>query len=90
MNHRLALHAGWKLAQRVENYSSDETERLKYAYAICFARDPSPEELDSAKRFLQAVRDTQGTAEGNIDKSREPWVRLCRSLLITNEFIYVE
>ncbi len=89
MNHRFALHAGWRLAKRLEQYSSDDRERLKFAYAICFSRQPSTEELIAASEFLQKQRAAVVPPE-SAEKSLEPWIKLCRSLLVTNEFMYVD
>ncbi len=96
MNHRLALHAGWRLARRLEQYSSDDTERLKFAYAVCFARQPTSAELTAASDFLrnqraalpQSLSADPGTNQA--EHALTPWISLCRSLLITNEFLYVE
>jgi hypothetical protein len=112
MNHRLALHAGWRLAKRLEQHSSDDTERLKFAYAVCFAREPTTAELSTADAFLlqqRAPLASAATAPGatapsetapektaptrnapGVGQALEPWVKLCRSLLLTNEFLYVE
>ena len=99
MNHRLALHAGWRLAKRLEQYSSDDDQRLKLAYAVCFARQPTEAELTAAKEFLSTQRTailnsattrTSSSEPNSAEHSLAPWVSLCRSLLITNEFLYLE
>jgi hypothetical protein len=91
MNHRLALHSGWRLAHRLEQHSSDEVERLNYAYAICFCRVPTEAELVAARTYLQQQR-TQIADSEETDKlkSLDPWIKLCRGLLLTSEFIYVD
>ena len=89
MNHRFALHAGWRLAKRLEQFNSDDNERLKFAYAICYCREPSANELSAAREFLQKLRASVFPPD-SADKSLEPWVKLCRSLLVTNEFMYVD
>jgi hypothetical protein len=89
MNHRFALHAGWRLAKRLEQHSSDDSERLKFAYAICYSREPNANELLAAQEFLRKLRAGAAPPE-SADKSLEPWIKLCRSLLVTNEFMYVD
>ncbi len=91
MNHRLSLHAGWKLAHRLERHSSDDAERLKYAYAVCFARTPTDAEMAVALRYLQSQRSSlPHSGPEAATPSLAPWVQLCRGLLISNEFIYVD
>jgi Protein of unknown function (DUF1553)/Protein of unknown function (DUF1549)/Planctomycete cytochrome C len=95
MNHRLAMHAGWRLAKRVEQHSSDDIEQLKLAYAICVARQPTEKEQLAALEFLAKARNAQppavvGDAKSTNSPAIEPWVRLCRSLLLTNEYMYVD
>lgn len=95
MNHRLAMHAGYRVAQRLEQHSSDDLQRLAFAYAICFARAPTSVEITAAQDFLARQRGslastTGAPPENHTDKSLEPWIRLCRSLLLTSEFIYVD
>lgn len=89
MNHRLALHAGWRLAKRLEQFNSDDNERLKFAYAICYTREPSSAELSAAHDFLREQRAELASQTG-ADQSLEAWIKLCRSLLVTNEFLYVD
>ncbi len=111
MNHRLALHAGWKFAKRLAQHSSDDLQRLQFAYVVCFSRLPTAAELTAAQAYLQQQRaglpqadlpqtglpqtgdsqsgDSQIRAESVTD-SLTPWIKLCRSLLITSEFIYVD
>lgn len=89
MNHRFALHAGFRLAKRLEQFSSDDNEQLKFAYAICFCREPSEKELLAGREFLQRLR-SEVVPPDSAGKSLEPWIKLCRSLLVTNEFMYVD
>ncbi len=90
MNHRLSLHAGWRLAKRMEQHSSDTVERLKFAYAICFARAPTEQEIEAGKRFLQDVQSTSTEATGISQPDFSAWVKLARSLIVTNEFLYID
>ena len=77
------------IGKTLEQHSSDDSERLKFAYAICFSREPSAKELFAGQEFLQKRRAEVQPSEA-ADKSLEPWVKLCRSLLVTNEFMYVD
>ncbi len=91
MNHRLAMYAGWQLAKRLESFSSDDRERLKFAYANCFSRLPTEQETVLALEFLEQVR--RETLPASVDQGPGPkpaWIRLCRSLLLTSEYLYID
>ena len=80
--------AGRQLAARVLAAAADFDQRTELAYKIAFARLPTREECIIAEQFISAItREVEGqpsTAE------MAGWTSYCRSLLLTNEFLYVE
>ena len=66
-------------AERVRrDAGADQTAQIRRAFEIAFGRDPTEGEESDARDFLRA----QGTGD--------PLLGLCRVLLNTNEFIYVD
>ena len=88
MNHPLVMDAGQQLAARVLAGESDTAQRTELAYKTTFARSPTEEEYFVADQYISArVRDTVGQES---DAELTAWTSYCRSLLLTNEFLYVE
>lgn len=62
------------LARRIEAESNDPHKRITLAYRWTFGRSPSADEIALAEAFLR----------------ESPIKELCRALLNTNEFVYVD
>jgi len=73
MNNGFVLRQARELAHRLERESLDRTARIRAAYAMCFGREPSPNELKSATAFV----------------SRSGIEPFCWSLFNATEFLYV-
>ncbi len=70
-------------ARRVSKESSDPVSRVDAAWRMAYGREPSDEERRQAVDFVSAT-----AAElKSVDKA---WSALCQSLLISNEFRYVD
>ena len=61
--------------------ATDDSRRIHQMYHQVFARDPEPDELSMALRYIQSLPDN---AEPN------PWVRYAQILLASNEFVFVD
>ena len=66
--------AAQALARRLETQATTADERVTLAFRVAFGRRPSAEELASAREFLR----------------ESPLSELCRALLNTNEFVYID
>lgn len=55
-------------------FPEDEQAQLQQAYRLCYAREPAPEELQSAHAFVRA----------------ESLMAFCRALLNSNEFLFLQ
>ena len=63
--------------------SLDNQGRIRQAYERALARPPTPQEIDGALTFIGSIaKDWQG------DEAKA-WQSFCKSLLATNEFIYL-
>ena len=85
MNHPLPLEIGKQFAIRLHSNFSTDLSRLSVATRTIFGREPKDYEIELLHPFLK----TQ-TGLATMNSSLEEWVQVCRSLLLTNEFLYVE
>lgn len=74
LNHRFTLRAAESMASRLEKEEKDVDRRLELAYQWTFSRAPTAEERRSAKELT----------------AQHGWRALCRGLLNSNEFLYVD
>jgi hypothetical protein len=101
-NDRVFLEAAQGLACRVlqEAPSAADPERLRFAFRLCFAREPSPVESERLARLLACQRQTFAAAEEDakkvapVDRPAEmsladaaAWTAVARVLLNLDEFV---
>jgi hypothetical protein len=101
-NDRVFVEAAQNLALRAlgESPSAAETERLRYAFRLCFARDPSAIESGRLAQLLDRQRQTFAAAPADAEKvapANRPagiaavdaaaWTAVARVLLNLDEFI---
>lgn len=80
MNSAFMIGQARQLAQRLQQHSSDDAARIRFAYELLFTREPSREEVEIAQSFLQ-----QPSAAG-----LSPWEQFAQALLATNEMQFVD
>jgi hypothetical protein len=82
------------LARRIDREESgDEAAKLRYAFRVCLAREPSTKELNRLQSFL--AREKQ-YLDGDVSETKQispeaperaAWVMVARVLLNLDEFI---
>jgi hypothetical protein len=91
MNGKIVEHASERLAESLLNVGEiDDCERLDRACRLILGRPAAPAERSRWESFLsryQAVRSLAG--EPPERRRRRAWRGLCRALLSSNEFLYV-
>jgi hypothetical protein len=91
MNDKFVHEQAEGFAQQVCKSAERDELRLEFAWKKLFARLPSEWESQAAQNFLNQVRmqfaDTGATTE---DIDRECWNSLSRSLLRSNELVYID
>ncbi|MFO1484887.1 MAG: DUF1549 and DUF1553 domain-containing protein [Verrucomicrobiaceae bacterium] len=80
MNSPFIIEQSKNLAHRIQQHSSDDATRIRFAYELLFAREPQAEELELAQQFLKQPADGDFTT----------WEQFAQALLATNEMIYVD
>ena len=87
MNSDFVQQQASEIAVRVMESSSADKNRIRYAWLMCFSREPVSEEVDETLQFL-----TQLAASVPNDTSRKvhPWQVVCQSLLAAAEFRFID
>ncbi len=79
------------LMKRILRVHIDARSRLELVWSLLFSRPPMPEEVQASESFLNSVRNELAqTGMENNQLERESWMSLIRSLVRTNEFVYVD
>ncbi len=76
------------LASRIIRGSRQRQQRINDVYRRTFGRLPSGEENQLCQRLLDAV--AKVIAKESTDSDFESWKALCKVLLISNEFLYLD
>lgn len=92
MNSELMLAASHRLAdQLLANPAWDDKQRIVRAYELVLLRTPSTQETQEWLDFLaqyEREQHSEGAEAG--PQRRQAWQGLCRVLLSSNEFVYVD
>ncbi len=84
MNSSLVEEASRQLAERLANEAGEEDfRRIQLAYEIAYSRPADEKEANSWKSFLDRYESAAGDREA-------AWRGLCRVLLSSNEFLYLQ
>ncbi len=67
------------LARRIEQRASLPAEQVRYAFRLCFSRDPEPDEAARSEAFLNQPVESKDAAFGVL-------ASFCQALLSTAEF----
>lgn len=78
LNHPFVQGRALKLAENVLPSATTFEGRVKGLFQILFQRDPSSSEVELAKKMVAEPEKTSG------------WLPLCRVLLCSNEFLYLD
>ncbi len=97
MNSEFVLGQARRFAQRLLHESSSEGDesarrdrRLVRAWQLAYQRPIEPDELSSARRFLDRQRARHASLKDKSDPEIIIWTNLCQQLLSSNEFLYVD
>ena len=87
----VARNAGWMADELLSRSEISDAERLKLAYQRAFARPPAANETKRLLTFVERVEREFPSDPAKPDAARQQaWRSLCRILIASNEFIYVE
>lgn len=92
MNSKLVEDQTKRLAQQLlDSDAANDRARLQQAYEILFSRSASGDEIEQALAFMTQYEKASNAANPNSPTNRlSAWQSLCRALISTSEFIFVE
>jgi hypothetical protein len=94
MNHPLPLEVGRQLANQIWSEGGNDAVRLEQVVRRVFGRSATSVEKQIVQSIASSRKDEQGAASfdslENCHSSLETWIKICRAMLLTNEFLYVE
>ena len=104
MNSELSIRVAKSFAGRLlsEETLLDDAERIRHAHLLCFATEPSGEQIDRDLGYLQNVLAQLGDEaetgqdpvaredQADRDRRRLAWTTYCQSLLASAKFRFVD
>jgi len=91
MNGLLAHEVASSFAGRVLASGREEAPRLETAYQLAFNRSPNIDEQRQALEFVRVYREKLTTLQTPAEQLElETWSALARSLLSSNEFVFID
>ena len=93
MNSELIEQASRKLAERLHREAASGKERIALAHELLYSRPVTGRELESWIAFLSPPEEALADDEAGVGTpgwQAEAWQSLCRVMLSSNEFVYVE
>jgi len=80
-----------KFAQRILQKTPNDDQRIELAFLLALARPPTDQEKQASIKFLHNFKDNTITTDTPADKLQQlAWESYARTLLRTNEFIYID
>ena len=91
MNDPFVHERAEKLASRLMQADPDHDARLVLAYEWIYGRPPTAAERTDISQWMRLMNDSLKKSESARDvRERETWTAFTRSMLRTNEFLYVD
>ena len=82
INSRFAQQSAISFARSLLSELGDDRSRIKEAFIRCYARYPTPEEMELTSEFLRPD-------SGRIHSDLERWTDFALALINSNEFVYL-
>jgi len=92
MNSALVLEHTKAMAGALLAHSElDDNGRIQLAYETCYGRSATPAEALRAQEFLKRLQPLYAAQPPNgVTVQQRAWQSLCKALIASNEFIYIE
>jgi hypothetical protein len=82
MNSEFVREHASRFAARLMEQLPDDARRVEHAYLTVIGRKPEPAEIDQALTYAAAMQKRTDAAQA--------WQSLCRVLIASNEFLYIQ
>jgi hypothetical protein len=92
LNGELTLDAADRIANRVQQISSDDEQRIAHLYRQVLGRPPQPRETTRGRQFVAQIingSEANAAAPERAPREQQAWRLLAQTLLISNEMLYV-
>ncbi|MFN9463650.1 MAG: DUF1553 domain-containing protein, partial [Planctomycetota bacterium] len=89
MNSPLVHLASESLAKQLTESTQDQSNRLRELYKQTLGRAPSDQERQECLDFLKAYSEQQARVAVG-DTELQSWSALCRVLMTSNSFLYID
>ncbi len=91
MNSPEMMSIAGEFASRLMTESEDTQARIDRAYALCFARTPTADEIERGTSSIYALLTAFDSTDVPVDeREHEAWAGYTRVLLSSNEFFYID
>ena len=90
MNSKFIAEQAQALAVRMVDAKDTKDEQIRWLFQVLFARKISPGELQEIKTFLQTYQTTNHVSNTSPETQRREYQALCRVLLTSNEFFFID
>ena len=86
MNSKFVAERAKVLAERLLRTETEENSRVKQAWLTVLGHEPEPPEAASSLSYLAGFPKLTANGEGRL----AAWTSLCRALMASNDFMYVQ
>ncbi len=90
MNSKFIAEQSQALAVRMVNAKETEDDQLRWLFQLLYARNIAQEELQETKSFLRNYRQTTDISNATPKTTLREYQALCRVLLTSNEFFFID
>ena len=90
MNSKFIAEQSQALAVRMVNAKETEDDQLRWLFQLLYARNIAQEELQETKSFLRNYRQTTDISSATPETTLREYQALCRVLLTSNEFFFID
>ena len=85
MNSKFVTERSGSLAKQLLSSETSEDGRIVRAWVTVIGRGPADDEISAARGYLARFPGQ----ENNDDRRQMAWASLCRTLIASNDFIYI-
>ena len=86
LNSEFMIASARALADRVQDASADDEQRIRFAYELLYNRPPTDAEIGVGKEYLAGDDESSDAEPAKLSR----WQRYAHALLAANEFLYVD
>lgn len=85
LNDEIVHRMAEKFAARVQSWSDDSRGRIQFLFQSAFGRPAGDDEVMLLEEFLASYR-----GSGDSPQGENAWIAIARSMIRSNEFVYVD